>query len=581
MTRSISVSIMIYVITRASISNAYPIFAQQGYENPREATGRIVCANCHLANKPVDIEVPQAVLPDTVFEAVVRIPYDKQLKQVLANGKKGTLNVGAVLILPDGFELAPLDRISPELKEKIGNLSFQSYRPNKRNIIVIGPVPGQKYSEIVFPILSPDPATKKDVHFLKYPIYVGGNRGRGQIYPDGSKSNNTVYNATSAGIVSRIVRKEKGGYEITIVDASDGHQVVDIIPPGPELLVSEGESIKLDQPLTSNPNVGGFGQGDAEIVLQDPLRVQGLLFFLASVILAQEEMTRSISVSIMIYVITRASISNAYPIFAQQGYENPREATGRIVCANCHLANKPVDIEVPQAVLPDTVFEAVVRIPYDKQLKQVLANGKKGTLNVGAVLILPDGFELAPLDRISPELKEKIGNLSFQSYRPNKRNIIVIGPVPGQKYSEIVFPILSPDPATKKDVHFLKYPIYVGGNRGRGQIYPDGSKSNNTVYNATSAGIVSRIVRKEKGGYEITIVDASDGHQVVDIIPPGPELLVSEGESIKLDQPLTSNPNVGGFGQGDAEIVLQDPLRVQVIDNRHTKKENTEQGWEK
>jgi len=30
-------------------SMAYPIFAQQGYENPREATGRIVCANCHLA----------------------------------------------------------------------------------------------------------------------------------------------------------------------------------------------------------------------------------------------------------------------------------------------------------------------------------------------------------------------------------------------------------------------------------------------------------------------------------------------------------------------------------------------------
>ncbi|GKF19598.1 component of cytochrome b6f complex, partial [Tanacetum coccineum] len=154
--------------------------------------------------------------------------------------------------------------------------SFQSYRPNQKNILVIGPVPGQKYSEITFPILSPDPATKKDTYFLKYPIYVGGNRGRGQIYPDGSKSNNTVYNATASGIVSKILRKEKGGYEITIADASDGRQVVDIIPPGPELLVSEGESIKLDQPLTSNPNVGGFGQGDAEIVLQDPLRVQGL-----------------------------------------------------------------------------------------------------------------------------------------------------------------------------------------------------------------------------------------------------------------------------------------------------------------
>ncbi|KAK3430920.1 hypothetical protein EUGRSUZ_E02606 [Eucalyptus grandis] len=278
--RSISVSLMIYIIARTSISNAYPIFAQQGYENPREATGRIVCANCHLANKPMDIEVPQAVLPNTVFEAVVRIPYDMQVKQVLANGKRGGLNVGAVLILPEGFELAPPDRISPEMKEKIGNLSFQSYRPNKKNILVIGPVSGQKYSEVTFPILSPDPATNKDVHFLKYPIYVGGNRGRGQIYPDGSKSNNTVYNATAAGV-------KKGGYEITISDASDERQVVDIIPPGPELLVFEGKSIKLDQPLTSNPNVGGFGQGDAEIVLQDPFRVQGLLFFLASVILAQ------------------------------------------------------------------------------------------------------------------------------------------------------------------------------------------------------------------------------------------------------------------------------------------------------
>ena len=57
------------------------------------------------------------------------------------------------------------------------------------------------------------------------------------------------------------IRKEKGEYEITIVDALHEHEVIDIIPPGPKLLVSEDESIKLDQPLTSNPNVGGFGQG--------------------------------------------------------------------------------------------------------------------------------------------------------------------------------------------------------------------------------------------------------------------------------------------------------------------------------
>ena len=126
--RWVGLSISIIVLTLPLNSEAYPIFAQQNYENPREATGRIVCANCHLAKKAVDIEVPQAVLPNTVFEAVVKIPYDTQIKQVLANGKKGNLNVGAVLILPEGFQLAPEDRISPELKEKINNLKNELYR---------------------------------------------------------------------------------------------------------------------------------------------------------------------------------------------------------------------------------------------------------------------------------------------------------------------------------------------------------------------------------------------------------------------------------------------------------------------
>ena len=268
-----------------SISEAYPIYAQQGYENPREATGRIVCANCHLAQKPVDIEVPQAVLPDSVFEAVVEIPYDKQVKQVLGNGKKGALNVGAVLILPEGFEIAPPERISEELKTKVDNLYFQPYSEDKKNIIVVGPVPGKQYSEMVFPILSPDPAKDKGVYFLKYPIYLGGNRGRGQIYPTGEKSNNTVYNASAAGTITQISAGKKKS-EI-VIQLADGTTVTDTIPSGPELIVSEGQTVDADQPLTNNPNVGGFGQTETEIVLQDPARIQGLILFFAFTIIAQ------------------------------------------------------------------------------------------------------------------------------------------------------------------------------------------------------------------------------------------------------------------------------------------------------
>jgi apocytochrome f len=269
-------------------AEAYPIFAQQNYENPREATGRIVCANCHLAQKPVDIEVPQAVLPDTVFEAVIELPYDKQVQQVLANGKKGDLNVGIVLILPEGFELAPPDRIPEEIKKKVGNLYYQPYSPDKKNILVVGPVPGKKYSEMVIPILSPDPATNKKVSYLKYPIFLGGNRGRGQVYPDGSKSNNTVYNSPASGTIKSIAlaSEKKGGYLITI-EKANGESIVEKIPAGPELLVKEGQIIQADQPLTNNPNVGGFGQKDVEVVLQNPARVQGLLVFFAFVLLAQ------------------------------------------------------------------------------------------------------------------------------------------------------------------------------------------------------------------------------------------------------------------------------------------------------
>jgi len=270
-----------------SSAHAYPIFAQQNYENPREANGRIVCANCHLAQKPVEIEVPQAVLPDTVFEAVVKIPYDKQIKQVLANGKKGDLNVGAVLILPEGFELAPPDRIPEEMKNKVGKLYFQTYSPEKQNILVVGPVPGKKYSEMVFPILSPDPAKNKSVSYLKYPIYIGGNRGRGQVYPDGSKSNNTIYTSSVSGQITAIEPIEKkGGYIITI-QPNSGEAIQEKLPAGPELLVKVGDNIQVDQPLSNNPNVGGFGQEETEIVLQNPARIQGLLIFFIFVLLAQ------------------------------------------------------------------------------------------------------------------------------------------------------------------------------------------------------------------------------------------------------------------------------------------------------
>ena len=61
-----------------------------------------------------------------------------------------------------------------------------------------------KTRKIRFPILAPNPAENKNVHFIKYPIYVGANRGRGQVNPTGDKSNNTLYTSPVDGQLLKI-----------------------------------------------------------------------------------------------------------------------------------------------------------------------------------------------------------------------------------------------------------------------------------------------------------------------------------------------------------------------------------------
>ena len=274
------------LLVSPNASWAYPFWAQQNYESPREATGKIVCANCHLANKLTQAEVPQSVLPDSVFKASVKIPYEDGLQEIGADGSNVGMQVGAVIQLPDGFTLAPQDRWTDEIKEETEGVYFSQYSDEKSNILLVGPISGDQHQEIVFPVLSPDPATDNNIHFGKYQVHVGGNRGRGQVYPTGEKSNNTTYTAPASGSVASIEPGENGATLVTITTV-DGENVTETIPVGPALLLSVGDAVEAGAVITNDPNVGGFGQVDAEIVLQDPVRIYGLLAFFAAVALAQ------------------------------------------------------------------------------------------------------------------------------------------------------------------------------------------------------------------------------------------------------------------------------------------------------
>ncbi len=274
------------LILLPSKSWAYPFWAQQNYENPREATGKLVCANCHLAKMTTQVEVPQSVGADSVFKAAVKIPYKAGTEEIGADGSKVPLQVGAIVMLPDGFKLAPQDRWNENIKEETKGVYFTQYSEDKDNIILVGPLPGDQNKEIVFPILSPDPAINKDIHFGKYSINVGGNRGRGQVYPTGEKSNNSIFTASKSGEVISIEDGEDNSRSITI-QSEEGELITETIPVGPNLLIKQGDLIEAGSPLTNDPNVGGFGQLDTEIVLQSPARVIGLIVFFAGVALTQ------------------------------------------------------------------------------------------------------------------------------------------------------------------------------------------------------------------------------------------------------------------------------------------------------
>jgi apocytochrome f len=158
-------------------SFAYPVFAQQNYSNPRAANGKLACANCHLNQKAIEIEAPQGVLPNSVFEVEIKVPYDLSRKQIAANGKPAGLNVGGILILPKGFKLASKNQISEEVKAKNKGVFISPYSTEFDNILVVGPIAGKKHQELIFPVVAPDPAKDPDVKYLTYP------RPRVQAFP--------------------------------------------------------------------------------------------------------------------------------------------------------------------------------------------------------------------------------------------------------------------------------------------------------------------------------------------------------------------------------------------------------------
>ena len=146
-------------------------------------------------------------------------------------------------MLPDGFTLAPQDRWTDEIKEETEGVYFSQYSDDQPNILLVGPIPGDQHQEVVFQLLSPNPATDSNIHFGKYQLHVGvQTAAAARCTPTGEKSNNTVYTAPASGSIAAI--EDGDNSSILTINAMDGDAVTETIPVGPQLLVNVGDSVE-------------------------------------------------------------------------------------------------------------------------------------------------------------------------------------------------------------------------------------------------------------------------------------------------------------------------------------------------
>jgi len=111
-------------------------------------------------------------------------------RQLSSGGELAPLNVGGVIALPEGFTTVSAS----------DSTLTQVFNADHKNAVVFGPERSQQYSSVVISCQAEEP----DLPYLKYPLVVGGNRGRGQIYPDGELSNNNSFRSQSSGVITRL-----------------------------------------------------------------------------------------------------------------------------------------------------------------------------------------------------------------------------------------------------------------------------------------------------------------------------------------------------------------------------------------
>jgi apocytochrome f len=274
-----------------SVAFTYPIFAQNAFTTARESTGKIVCANCHLSSSEVHMDVPQSVSAACVFTVRLTLPSAISSKQIGGTGSFGGVNVGSVVLMPDGFTIAPGTRLRGAEKLLSEGIFIQPFNSTCNNVVVVGPLDSAALRAaglLDFPILSRSNTRCCSTSYCPgtcYSLFGGANSGRGQFYPTGDSSN--TVRSDFAGLSLRRVLVSSTCSCFTqfsnVPGSSQRQSNRSGLAPGRSL---GAQRTQLATGLGSALG-GGFGQQESTLVLQRAERLKAILNFSLSVSLSQ------------------------------------------------------------------------------------------------------------------------------------------------------------------------------------------------------------------------------------------------------------------------------------------------------
>jgi len=134
-----------------------------------------------------------------------------------------------------------------------------------------------------------------------------------------------------------------------------------------------------------------------------------------------------------------------------------------------------------------------------------------------------------------------------------KPNSYVQGPVRAREFSNqsISFVVGDSKPSSET--------VYVGGNRGRGQIYPDGSSSNIGITRAIEdSGLISRIgFQPKRYGSIVNQHSPTQSDLLHGLTGQVTRSALSPGGIISSDSVVSQARNLGGFGGTEFTITIQ------------------------